>query len=327
VPTEAARAAIRERSAPGGDDPRAERAARAIAERSGGAVEAVVFFGSRRTAARPDDWSAYDFFVVHADGRTPYRAWREAGLVGRPALLLRLLDHALPPNQLSVRLREGPGEVLCKCGVLSASVLERATGPRRRDHFVAGRLFQPVTRLWSAGPAAEERVLDAVVSAHEATLAWARPYLPEEFDVEAYCRTLLDTSFRAEVRPEPGGRTAVLWSAQEGYLRPVYGHLLSAWAAAGEVREVSPGRFRLARPVSGAERRRWRGYFRRSLARATLRWGKHVVTFEEWLAFLLRKAERHTGQRIVLSARERRFPLLFLWPRVVRYLRQKDGRA
>jgi hypothetical protein len=49
-----------------------------------------------------------------------------------------------------------------------------------------------------------------------------------------------------------------------------------------------------------------------------------VVTFEGWLDYILRKAERHTGQRIALTAPERRLPLVFLWPRVFRYLRQKD---
>jgi hypothetical protein len=48
------------------------------------------------------------------------------------------------------------------------------------------------------------------------------------------------------------------------------------------------------------------------------------VTFEGWLDYLLRKAERHTGQEIVLTPRERRLPLVFLWPRVLRYLRHKD---
>jgi hypothetical protein len=65
-------------------------------------------------------------------------------------------------------------------------------------------------------------------------------------------------------------------------------------------------------------------YFRWSLLRATARWGKHVLSFEGWLDFLVRKARRHSGQDIVLSERERRAPLVFLWPRVFRYLRQKD---
>ena len=49
-----------------------------------------------------------------------------------------------------------------------------------------------------------------------------------------------------------------------------------------------------------------------------------MVTFDDWLEFIVRKARRHSGQDIVLSDRERRMPLVFLWPRVIRYLRHKD---
>ena len=65
-------------------------------------------------------------------------------------------------------------------------------------------------------------------------------------------------------------------------------------------------------------------YFSRSLVRATLRWGKHVLTFEGWLEYILRKVQRHVGEEIVLTPRGRRWPLVFLWPRLVRYLRRKD---
>ena len=58
--------------------------------------------------------------------------------------------------------------------------------------------------------------------------------------------------------------------------------------------------------------------------RATVRWAKYVVTFDDWLEFILRKARRHTGQDIVLTAARAALPLVFLWPRVFRYLRHKD---
>ena len=52
-----------------------------------------------------------------------------------------------------------------------------------------------------------------------------------------------------------------------------------------------------------------------------------MVTFDDWLDFIVRKARRHTGEDIVLTERERRMPLVFLWPRVIHYLRHKDRRA
>ena len=61
--------------------------------------------------------------------------------------------------------------------------------------------------------------------------------------------------------------------------------------------------------------------------RATARWAKHVVSFEGWLDYIVRKASRHTGQPIELPPRERRWPLLFLWGRVFRYLREKNRKG
>ena len=58
----------------------------------------------------------------------------------------------------------------------------------------------------------------------------------------------------------------------------------------------------------------------RSKVRATLRWLKHVVTFDNWLPYVHRKAERRLGTTIELTRLERALPLIFLWPRVVRVL-------
>ena len=81
---------------------------------------------------------------------------------------------------------------------------------------------------------------------------------------------------------------------------------------------------RVARRATAGERLRSRLYFQWSLVRATARWAKYVVTFDDWVEFLLRKARRHSGQPIELTERERRLPLIFLWPRVIDYLRHKD---
>ena len=52
-----------------------------------------------------------------------------------------------------------------------------------------------------------------------------------------------------------------------------------------------------------------------------MRWAKHIVTFNDWLTYVQRKAERRTGLTIELTRAERKWPLIFLWPKVVRVLR------
>jgi hypothetical protein len=188
-----------------------------------------------------------------------------------------------------------------------------------------GRLFQPTELLFTQGEPVRERILEALVSAHASTINWIRPWLPARFDVETYCRTLLRVSLSREIRPEPTGRRAdSLWEAQRGYLAPVYAALLEDLAGTGQLDAQDEGCYGLRHAVTRSESLRTSVYFRWSMVRATARWLKYMVTFEDWLEYILHKAERHTGAPIVLAPRERRLPLLFLWPRLFRFLRDRN---
>ena len=285
----------------------------------------VVFFGSRRTSAeRADPWSAHDFFVLVRSYPEAYAALRRSGKTDKSPRLMALLNVLLPPNQVSLRL--GDPVIHAKCSVISLATFLRETSPQRRDHFCIGRLFQPSQVLSAADPETSRSIVAALVSAHAETYRWVRPWLPERFDAEAYCRTALRVSLGREIRPEPEGRAEALWAAQREEQTAVYARLLEELAARGELRPVAPATWSLVRPVTAGERLRLEAYFAWSLVRATARWLKHVVTFENWLDYILLKVARHTGEEMVLTPRERRMPLLFLWPRLIGFLRRKDGR-
>jgi hypothetical protein len=328
-PLEAVREALRPRARPARADSVAVAAAEAVARQGGAAVRAIIFFGSRKTHARPDPYSAWDFFVVVSEYAAFYRALREAGALRRSPALSSALNAVMPPNSIALHAPDPAGgtPLLIKGAVVSRADFARDTSARRRDHFLLGRLFQPAEIVLAAHDTAAGEALEGLARASLLTYTWVRPWLPRRFDVAEYCRTLLRVSFSAEIRPEPTGRAEALWQAQEDAQRPVYAALLAALRAAGELEEPEPGVYALARPVSAGERLALHLYFRRSLVRATARWAKYVVTFEGWLDFILRKARRHTGEDIVLTPRERRLPLVFLWPRVFRYLRHKDARG
>jgi len=319
------REAIRTRVFPREDRAEVRDVARAVLESGGESVMALVFFGSRKTQASPDPWSAYDFFVLTRRYRDFYRSLKAAGSFRRSQRVAAALNAVLPPNLVSVRAGLGETPLLAKCAVISLTTLLRETSERRRDHFCAGRLFQPTEVLYARDPETAERVLDALVDAHMLTLSWVRPWLPPAFDVETYCRTLLRVSLAHEIRPEPGGRSKALWEAQRRYLTEVYAILLKDLADACELQRRGIN-YALARPVTLGENVRIEAYFGRSLVRATERWFKYMVTFDDWLEYIVRKARRHTGQQIVLTPREKRLPIVFLWPRVIRYLREKDGK-
>ena len=67
-------------------------------------------------------------------------------------------------------------------------------------------------------------------------------------------------------------------------------------------------------------------HFVRSKARVTARWPKHVLTFDNWLPYISRKVERRTGIKVELTSLERRLPLIFLWPKVIKVLRARPDK-
>ncbi len=312
--------AVFERTLTPCDDAALDAAVRRLVAAAGASLRGLLFFGSRRTgAARADAWSAYDLFVVVERYRPFYAALAAAGLTGKRTWLLALVSRVLPPTQCSLRF--APEGVHVKASVIEQKALTHETGPGRRDHFCIGRLFQPMRLLHARDAAARDAILACLESSLRETWDWARPWLKSPFDAAGYGLSALSTSMRWELRPEPAGRAAELWAAQRELQIPVLEALLAELAAAGELVVASaPGSWSARRPTGRLERLRWELYFRVSMARATVRWLKHVVSFEGWLDYIVQKVSRHGGAELRLSERERRFPLLLLWGRAYRYL-------
>ena len=101
--------------------------------------------------------------------------------------------------------------------------------------------------------------------------------------------------------------------------------VLERAAARGEL-AFEAGAYRFTRAPEARQRRQVRRYFLRSKLRATARWLKHVVTFDNWLDYIAHKVERRTGMRVEITPWERRLPYLLLWPKVVRVLRARPQR-
>ncbi len=252
-----------------------------------------------------------------------YQAVHRAGLLRRSPSLLAILDRFLPPTQVRLVCASG----LVKASVVSMTALRRATSAQRKDQFLAGRLFQDVQVVWAHNSANAQAVENAIDSARRITLDWVAPDLPERFDPSEYVRQLFRTSFRFEVRPENRGRADALYSAQAARLVPIFEGVLDALAREGEITRQKGSGYALGEAVSRAKVLRRRAFLEWSRVRATARWPKHALTFDGWLDYIVRKAERHSGESIVLAPLERRFPFIFLWPRALRFLRRQGRKG
>ena len=295
-----------------------------LRESCGGGLAAVLAYGSRLVATNPDRHSAYDLVVVVDDYREFYRALAKGGYTARSATVLSLASRVLAPTVVAF-WPSPPDGPLAKCLVLSRADFERELGPRRLDHFCLGRMAHHISVVHTRDPETGAWVEGLVAGAREMVLDWTLPFLEGSFSVDEFCRRMLEISYAGEIRPERGGRAGSVYEAQQKPLRHIYTPILEAKAAAG-VLERSGDRYRAVHAPSPAARLRLNAYFGVSKARATTRWVKHMLTFDSWFPYIVRKVERRTGMAVEITPLERRFPFPLLLPKALRVLRARNGR-
>lgn len=298
------------------------RASAAVADAlfdvTGESVSAILLFGSRLVGTSPDPHSAHDLVVVVDDYYAFYESLAHAGHHRRSPRVLAGLARVLPPNVVAF-FPSGREGAVAKCMILSEEHFLSALSPEATDHFVKGRMVQRVAILQTRNEEVRRRVEEGLSLARRDVLRWAGPFVEEPFTAEALSRRMLEVSYGGEIRPEAGDRVGEVLEAQRAFLVRTFQGVLERAESEGHVEPVGGG-WRLDPSPGRWDRARLRAYFLRSKVRSTLRWFKHVVTFDDWLTYIQRKVERRTGMRVEISALERKYPLIFLWPKVVRVL-------
>lgn len=283
-------------------------------------IEAVIFFGSCLLGTSPGAASAADLTVVVRDYTHFYQNIGSQLPAARHLGIITSLNRVLPPNIINLN---DPGGMRAgaKCFIISDRDFKHAMSMASRDYFFRGRLSQRVEIVYARNVDARARIGEYLAMARRLTLTWVPLYLPEHFSVGDYCRRMLEVSYAGEIRPESSRRVEEVFAAQAEFFRLVYGRVLDDAVVGGQL--LRDGEFyRLAEKPSLARRRHFRRFWRRSKARATLRWLKYMLTFDDWLDYIVHKVERRTGMRVELTQAERRLPFILLWPKVFRVLRK-----
>jgi hypothetical protein len=288
----------------------------------------LIFFGSRLLGTSPGEDSAADLFIVVENYLRFYEAIGSRLPTARHSGIMAALNRTLPPNIIYLNdpggLRAG-----AKCFVVSEGDLALALSPDAKDHFFRGRLSQRVHVVYARSERDRQAFELRIDATRRLALDWVPLYLPDTFGVLDFCRRMMEVSYAGEIRPEARSRVHEVFQSQVSFFRLVYGRVLQDAVRDGML--VAEGdRYRLKKRPSWRERLRWRRFFQRSKARATLRWFKYMLTFDDWLDYIVRKIERRSGMRIELTKAERRLPAILLWPkaiRVIRAMREAELRA
>lgn len=291
-----------------------------LSEACGRDLVAVVFFGSRLLGTSPGDQSAADLFVVVENYLRFYEAIGSRLPAARHSGIMAALNRMLTPNIIYLN---DPGGMRAgaKCFIVTEYDLGHELSADAKDHFFRGRLAQRVDIVFARSDKDRLALERRLETARRLAVDWVPLYIDEpSFAVLDFCRRMMEVSYAAEIRPEARSRVHEVVQAQASYFRLAYGRVLQD--AVREGRLLAEGeRYSVAKKASWRERAKWYRFFRRSKARATMRWFKYMLTFDDWLDYIVRKVERRSGIRIELTKSERRFPIIFLWPKAMRVIR------
>ena len=290
-----------------------------LEEACGRNIVGVIFFGSRLVGTSPGEGSAADLVVVVENYLFFYESIGSRLPAARHSGIMAALNRTLPPNIIYLN---DPGGMRAgaKCFIVSEGDLALGLSPDATDHFFRGRLAQRVHIVYARSEKDRQAMETRIDAARHLTLSWVPLYIEGSFGVLDYCRRMMEVSYSAEIRPEARSRVREVFDAQGSFFRLVYGRVLQTGVRDGRL--VADGdRFKLAKKPGWRERWCVGHFFRRSKARATMRWFKYMLTFDDWLDYIVRKIERRSGERIELTRAERQFPVILLWPKAIRLIR------
>ncbi len=295
--------------------PGAQRIAAEIRVRHGEAVVALLFYGSclRRGVTE----GVLDFYAIVDRYRGAY-----------DGMLPALLGAALPPN---VHYLELPAENLrAKYALISLADFAHHATLASLDCRIWSRFCQPARIAFARDDAVRgalaRAAAEAALTMATRMLAWAPGDAPERtLDARALWAGAFAETYRAELRSEQPASIAAIAAADPARYGAVLRAAFAVLAARGELELLGASQDGLRVAQAPARRRRarraWR--LRRPLAKTLAIAGllKTAFTFQGWLPYVVWKLERHGGTSIELSERQRRHPLVYGWPVVIRLLR------
>jgi len=276
----------------------------ALLQRYGGAVDAMLFYGS---CLRSGDAlnGLVDLYLVVDDYRNAYRK-------PLPALFNRLL----PPNVYYLEIEADGNRVRCKYAVISMRDLQRGTSLKWFHSYLWGRFAQPCGLLYSRDGEIGRRVQEILAQAVLTFLTRVLPALPDRLDSAAIWQQGLALSYRAELRVEKPERAVLLYESWQDHYRALTALALDELPFDVErVQDASRPLYqvRIAPRTRKLCRLGW--LFRRIQGKflSLFRLMKAAFTFQGGTDYLIWKLERHTGVPVEVTPNMRRHPLIYGW--------------
>ena len=286
----------------------------AVRVRHGEAVAAILFYGSclRKNTLE----GVLDFYVLVDSYKAVYR--RRV-----PAFFNRLI----PPNVFYLEWQTEGETLHAKYAVISVDDFERSMSPRCVHAYIWARFAQPALTAYARDDQTRARLIRATTRAVVTLVQRLAVFLPHDDGAQRFTAAeMWQEAFRrtygAELRPESAETVKTVYEADPARYDAVAAEALTVLAQEGWLDTVAQhaDTFAVTMPARRLRRARWTWRRRRPVAKfiAVMRLLKTAFTFGDWVPYAKFKLERHTGTTIELTPRQRRYPLIFFSPVIVR---------
>jgi hypothetical protein len=264
------------------------------------AIEAILFYGSCLRTGE-DRGGLVDLYVLV----DRYRAIE-------PRSLLAALNKLLPPNVFYIEVPFEDRVVRAKYAVLSLKDF-RAGASRWFHSYIWGRFAQPVGLIYARDAQITHYVQSALVQAVLSFVERVLPRVQNPFTARDLWQQGWSLSYRAELRAERPEKLIGLYEAAPLYYEQLTPTALSHLSFPIDAQKEN-GTYRYTVSISDRLRRRsqldWTVRFWQGKLLSVLRLLKGLLTFRGGVDYILWKIERHSGVKVEVPLRLKRYPLL-----------------
>ena len=262
----------------------------------GDAVQAILLYGSYARGKRD---TVLDFYVLFDRYDTALQG------VGH-----RIANRVLPPNVYHLSLDEAGADCAAKYATVTVAQFEDGITRRFHSYFWA-RFAQPVTIVYANDTATRERITAATRQAAHRMIRSTLPMLRGKFSIEELWVTALTLTYSCELRPEHRTKAQELFNAYKTQLTEI----TMTNAPTLPMSKINEDRWQsdISRGRRGVVAACWRIRKMQGKLLSVARLFKAAFTFNDPLAYVVWKVERHSGVRVEPTRLQRRHPLLFAW--------------
>lgn len=298
--------------------PAATALSEAILARHPGAVAGILFYGSclRRNVGE----GVHDFYVLVESYDTAYSSTR-----------LRILNKLLPPNVFYLETQENGETVRAKYAVISLDDFSHGAGPTCLYPYIWARFAQPSLLIYVRDESTRTRIVHDLACAATTLIERLFVFLPahqdqQRFTLSALWQEAFRRTYTSELRGEQPTTVRQIYEDNAARYDAIARSALRRLRDKAVILRVTERgdavELRVSRGTLLQGRLRW--HVTRPLSKiiAFVRLLKSATTFGDWIPYILWKVERHSGERVEISERQRRHPFLFGWPVLFRLVRR-----